>query len=179
MSHNDEDARLDQRLLVMRLILGALAVGITGFLIVVVFIRASGGAKPPANFPLITYIGLGWALLLLPVQALFPRLIVDRAARGRALAQGTPLGPNAASPPLSERGAWYAVYQTRLIIGAAILEGGAFFLLIAYFLEGALPGLAGALVLLAVLITKFPSRTRVDSWIDQQQELIQQQRMSG
>ncbi len=81
-----------------------------------------------------------------------------------------PWGPQ---PEPGSAEAWWALYQTRCILGAAPLEGAAFFQLIAYYLEG-LPlylGLAGGLLVL--LLLRFPTRHGVESWVTAQREMVE------
>ena len=64
-----------------------------------------------------------------------------------------------------------------MIIAAAILEGAAFFLLIAYLLEGQAICLAAACLFVTLIAAKFPTRTGVESWTEKQSYLLQQARM--
>src|SRR5581483_670179 len=69
---------------------------------------------------------------------------------------------------------WLAVYQTRTIVGAALLEGGAFFLLVAYMAEGAPWVLVVAAVLwIAMAWLHFPTRDKVEAWVTDQQAAAQ------
>jgi hypothetical protein len=71
------------------------------------------------------------------------------------------------------------VYQTQLIIGAAQIEGVAFFAGVAYFLSKDPIALGLALLLVGALILRFPTIERVQRWIDQQQEKLITSRSSG
>ena len=71
------------------------------------------------------------------------------------------------------------VFQTQLIIGAAMLEGGAFFAAIAYMLERSPIAAGMALVLLVVLASRFPTRDRIQAWLDHQLGLLQEERQSA
>ena len=102
----------------------------------------------------------------------------------KRIAQGTwqppvrPGYPPAPVPP-DDAGKLLAVYQTALIIGAALLEGATFFLAIAYFLEGQILSLIVAGVLMGLLVARFPTRSRVAGWIDRELERIDQERQGG
>lgn len=67
-------------------------------------------------------------------------------------------------------------FQTRLIVRAALLEGAAFFNLIAFMIERQTWsfGIAGALA--AINLSTFPSRDSVLYWIRQQLELMELER---
>jgi hypothetical protein len=64
------------------------------------------------------------------------------------------------------------VYQTQLIIGAAIDEGAAFFAGIAYLIGKNSIALGAAILLLAGLLARFPTRERVARWIEHQREKL-------
>jgi hypothetical protein len=69
------------------------------------------------------------------------------------------------------------VYQTATIVGAALLEGAAFFLLVAYFVEGTswtLPAALAVWLLLAWL--HFPTRSSVEHWLTEQQDEARRER---
>ena len=68
------------------------------------------------------------------------------------------------------------LYQISMIIRLALLEGATFFQLIIFHLEGLQVSLVLAIVLLAGIILLFPTRSRVESWIDKQQEKLDEER---
>jgi hypothetical protein len=65
----------------------------------------------------------------------------------------------------------FGVFQTRLIVRFALLEGAAFFCCIAYLSTRLWWSLATALVLIAMMAVVFPTRGRFDDWVRQQREL--------
>jgi hypothetical protein len=67
------------------------------------------------------------------------------------------------------------LYQTSMIIGDAFLEGAAFYFLIAYLVEGSPIALAGAGFFLIMLLFQFPTRTKVEAWIERQRGLIEEE----
>ena len=72
-----------------------------------------------------------------------------------------------------------SVYQTQLMLGAVLTEGPAFLALIAYLLEGSPLALGAALALLVALIARFPTRARLEHWIEQQVQWLIQERQFG
>ncbi|NJN14146.1 MAG: hypothetical protein HC813_00305 [Planctomycetes bacterium] len=65
------------------------------------------------------------------------------------------------------------IYQGRVIVGAALLEGAAFMGGIAYMVERSLPGLAVAIICIAaILLWDFPNRSRMGEWLDEQKRLL-------
>jgi hypothetical protein len=71
-----------------------------------------------------------------------------------------------------------AIYQTQCIIGRAILEGAAFFASIAYMLERNHIALGVAGVMVGFLLSRFPMKDRVITWIEHQQERLRDERLS-
>ena len=62
----------------------------------------------------------------------------------------------------------YGVYQTRMIVGCAMLEDAALFNIIAFFMAGQLWTLGIVGLLLALMALMFPTIDKVDSWADEQ-----------
>jgi len=69
-----------------------------------------------------------------------------------------------------------SVYQTIFIVSAALLEGACFFNLICYMVEGQWASLAFVGFCLLVNLSTFPSKDGVETWIQQQLELIDLER---
>jgi hypothetical protein len=67
------------------------------------------------------------------------------------------------------------IFQTRLIIGFAMLEGAAFLQAIAYMVEGQLFSLAIGLALVLVMAMAFPTRSRLENWIERRKGVIMQE----
>jgi hypothetical protein len=89
---------------------------------------------------------------------------------------GTNTGFNAGLPP-GDAGSLMAVFQGKIIVGAAMLEGGAFFAAIAYLVEGGPIALALAVVLWLGIAAHFPTLPRVIGWIERQLEWLDQERL--
>jgi hypothetical protein len=173
----DQDTRLTVYLRTMRIIVLALAMGVLAFLVVAVVIRQQRTDQPVPDPPIITLTALGYAGLQLILQAVIPGLVANRLRR--QIAAGTWPRPEVGPAPADDTGRLCALYQTRLLIGAALAEGAAFFLLIAYLLEGQLVSLAGAAVMLALVLVRFPTRPGLEGWLSDQQEQLRQERMAG
>ncbi len=65
----------------------------------------------------------------------------------------------------------FGLYQTRLIVGLGLLEGAAFFNLIAYLLEGHWWSYLVVAALLTWMLASFPTRDRLRRWIDDREQL--------
>ncbi|HYT93235.1 MAG TPA: hypothetical protein VEL76_31240 [Gemmataceae bacterium] len=174
MSMPDSDAFLLPRLRVMRIVVLALVLGVVAFLVLALIIRAQGGLAAPPT-PFLTYLALGFGGLQIGVSLLFPRFVVTQSRRQLARGQYPATAEASAQAP-DDLTSLCNVFQTQLIIAAALLEGAAFFLLIAYLQEGEVAALGGVAVLLALLLVKFPTRPALESWLTEQQELLNQER---
>jgi hypothetical protein len=71
------------------------------------------------------------------------------------------------------------LYQTQLLIGAAILEGMAFFATLAYMLERNKIALAIAAFLLGCLASRFPTVDRINRWLERQLGLLRNEYETG
>ena len=140
---------LKPQVMVMQIITMAMAMGVLTFGVIVTFI-----ANPPApadgdaaevvqSDPLIAYLGIGVAATCLVISVVGPRIVASK------------------SP------ATVGTYQTTLIIALALLEGGAFFNLIAYLLHGRAFSLATAGLLVVFLLMQFPTTGRVSDWLQE------------
>lgn len=97
-----------------------------------------------------------------------PGLIVKNQTQ--AIANGTwqPAQGNQTQTTFSETGKYLAVYQTKHIIGLALLEGPAFFCAIVFLLTRDYYMLIPIVVVLLIMAGSFPSRDRVHQWIEMQ-----------
>jgi hypothetical protein len=165
MAGVDGPDQLDVRIRVMRIITVAqtLAAGI--FLVIALILREQGqGGNPPNGVVSLTTFAWPFCLGNLIAYLIIPRSVV-RAGRRRLL---TPAFP-------ADRTAWYGLFQTQLILRLALLQANALFLTTAYLLEGSQLILGAAVTFFAWLALHFPSRARVDNWVDAQAELAQQE----
>ncbi len=184
-----------------QIIVGAMIMGVATFLAIALFVTqvavnpapappggGAGGAAiaAPGDFslPVITYLAVASGLIVLVLSFVVPKINIARARRQIALAgpiattEGVPPEPKQLYPA-GYTGKLAQLYQTQLIIGAAMLEGAAFFATIAYMLERNPIALATAIVLLGALVARFPTSDRVNAWLDRQLGLLQEERQSA
>jgi hypothetical protein len=65
-------------------------------------------------------------------------------------------------------------YQTHMIVRLALLESAGFFALVAYLSEGHWLALAVAICALALLLSQFPTRGRVENWSEYARSRMQE-----
>ena len=160
----------------MQIIVIAMLIGCAFALVILASIRSQRPALPADKAPVFTYVGLAFALITGVLSFVMPA-VITAGARTR-IARGTFGDPRIAVPP-DDTGKLLGVYNTALIVGAALLEGPTFFLAIAYFLEGQILSLVVAGVLLGALATRFPTLPRVTTWLDSQLGLIERERQGN
>jgi hypothetical protein len=180
MSFANNSDQLDQPIRTMRIILAALIAGVLFFMGFVLFQRQTGNQPPAPEVPVITFIALANAFVILIVSFILPSLFAASLRRGLAMRPGEPKARGTtAGVDASDTVRLCMIWTTRTIIRAALLEGGAFFLLIAYLVEGMEVSIIVAAVFLAGLAWLFPKRAGVDSWIEQQRYLLAEERTIG
>jgi hypothetical protein len=176
--------RLDTHLRITRIIIGAMMMGIVSFLAVVIFVTQQREPNQDSQ-SLVSYMAVGGLALALVTWFLIPDLVV-KGLVGQ-IAAGTWKPPKNAETeeraPLTDyptdASKLLLVNQTRAIIATALLEGAAFFGLVAYLVEGQLFVLAVPGVVLALLALTFPARERVVQWAEVQQVRINDMRSEG
>lgn len=155
---------LGQHLRVMRIILVALCLGVVFFGAVVLV--ASQNAKPAVR-PVMAWLGLGLGVSALLARQ-FMRSFLETVNR-KGLIEKTKAGVSGEETS----NLLIKVYVSRLIIGAALLEGACFFNLICYMIEQQWWNLAVVGVFLAINASTFPTKDGVETWIQQQLELLE------
>jgi hypothetical protein len=196
----DSDA-LQPTIRTCQIIVGAMITGVVTFLAFTLFVtqvavnptpalpgEGAGGAAIAApgdsTLPVITYLAVASGLIVLVLSFVVPKMNAARARRQMALEGPTAItkgGPSEPKQlyPASYTGKLAPIYQTQLIIGAAMLEGAAFFATIAYMVERNPLALATAIALLGALVARFPTSDRVNAWLDRQLGLLQEERQSA
>lgn len=187
MSDPDLQDKLGQPIVVLQIIVGAMVLGLVGFLGMVVALRAGGQAfaEPAATGSLVTYIAIGYAVAVVLVRAMIPSVVasvgrqkilretVDPAGDGDAAGgdrHGSPSGADDVDGLLG-------LFRAKTIITAALFEGAGLFVVVAYMIEGTRLALLGAIVLAVLLACHFPTRTAAVGWIEDQRRLLEQERM--
>jgi hypothetical protein len=181
MSQLSSPDRPEAVLLTNQILNGALVAGPLIFLGIALFVRASGkdGLIAAAPFDtrsplLLVAIALAVANVLL-AWFLPPRVV---AAQRRLIGKdGGVAAPAGAAVPNTKDGRLMAAWTTSRIIALALIEGAAFFATIVFMMEGSALALVAALALLVAMAIRFPTATTLEAWLDQQHELMQQDRL--
>lgn len=153
----------------MQIIVGALILGVLSFVGVALFIKFPKLVPAPpvpgvAQFPVIAYFAMGMAAILFAARLVVPSIITQQLVR--QLLQNKPTDQ-------LTKNEFYSVYQTGLIIATALLEGAAFFNILAYVLQEQLWSLGVAGGLVVAMAAGFPTAERVDEWAADQLRQIQ------
>ncbi len=164
MSSQLSQPTLQQRLMIMTVIWFALIMGVVTFGVIVVFIGIE--QKPGDGLPLITYVGMGMAALMLVLRLIIPDLV---ARKQFALAMQT-VKTEGIDDEEQMLGTFYQIFMVRLIIGMALLEGAAMLNLIAVMAENQKLAFVPVAILLLVMIASVPTKSKLDGWIRTQME---------
>jgi hypothetical protein len=143
---------------ISQIVAGALITGVVIFAGIAFFI--ANGAPPPT--PLISLIAVAFAGVIAVMRFVVPRLMVG-ATKNQL--RGMP------EPELLLRLA--GLYQSKTIVGLALLEGAAFFNLVAYTIEKQLWTYGIVAFLLTLMAMSFPSEGQFESWAEDVKREIQ------
>jgi len=183
--------------LTSQIITGALIAGPIPVLIIALFIGPMLGQRPPGAVPpggaavagqapdeafntILSYAAIGAGAIALLLSSITPRFISSSASKsvapsapaaqpGKSAGTGKRPGPETAD---ELRTKLLPQFQQQLIVRAAILEGAAFFASVAYLLTGNPVPACVAVALLVPMLVDFPTRTRVESWLERQQDKL-------
>jgi membrane protein YdbS with pleckstrin-like domain len=169
---------LERRVRTCRIIVLALCCGVVLFAVIAVAMRLGGLLEPPPALPILSYVAAAFALAAVIASFIVPGVIEkswrEQWSRERQAAEG------ACTPDHEEAFLHSALtlFQTRLIVRCAIVEGAALFQLVAYFLEGQPFSLGLAFGLLFALAFTAPSREGAAGWLARAREPVESGPMS-
>ncbi|MHC4549610.1 MAG: hypothetical protein ACYTEZ_12630 [Planctomycetota bacterium] len=149
---------LAQRLRPLQIVLGLLSGGAVLFAAVALLIRAHRDGVAPET-TVFTVLAVGFAAVALGLALLLPGTI---AAHGRKQIGGGASRAEGDEPLLR-------LYETCLVLAAAVLDAAALFACTAYLVEGSPVSLAlGGVVLPGAIAARFPTRARFERWLAEQ-----------
>ena len=150
--------KFDQQLRVMHIIAVALMMGVLMFF-GVVLVNTQGDIFGQGDPGMMTMIAAGFAGLMIVNHLVIPAL-VTKAQLNKFKSEDP--GPKDSD---SSNDSLLAIYRIQLIITLALLEGAAFFNLISVMIEKHMISVIAAVVLLGLMVARFPTRTKVSWWI--------------
>jgi hypothetical protein len=163
----------------IQIIVGAMAAGVLAFLgIVFYLVSRNPNAAVPAE-PIVTYLAIGMALVTVIASLIVPGIVASRMRQSLVDGRSSQWGLVQNVPRAAELGdvtALAVIYQTRTIIGTALLEGSAFLASVAYLLEHQRYAAYVASVLLLLLLGQIPTTARIEAWMEGESAMIQQMR---
>jgi hypothetical protein len=174
MLSNDQREHVAALVRPMQIIVFALFAGLMSFLVVIVTMRL--GQQPAgqlAHGPFIAYIAL-IAAFAAPIAAWLVSRIVAGSMR-QEIVDGTStanVGTTHVPEEMKPIHQLVATYQTTLIVGCAILEGGGFFNAVAIILEQQRMNIVAAAVLAVLILIQMPTAGRVVSWVEDELNTI-------
>jgi hypothetical protein len=162
-----------ERLWKMQIILSAIVGGALICAIVALVMRQSGVMRRCAEQPIVSYTCSAFAVIALILFPIITRKIV-REKRWKIYDFVLPAGCIERKGP-SYTAALLASFRIQMIVGAAILDGATFALILAFLVDATSWTLIGAIVPLAVSALQFPTRARLERWLDEQRELMRRE----
>lgn len=178
----DWQEEIGQRVWLVQVVVGGLLVGCLVFLAVAVLLVEFGMAPAKAGESTV----LTWLAVLVAFGAVGARLLVPSflvASNRQAILQGTGSLRQASSRDANvnqflqrtgDAGRLWLGFLAKTILGSAIVEGAAFFSLIAYLVDQSPLSLGLAIVFLVGLACQFPTRAGVIRWVQGQLDLLAQ-----
>lgn len=172
----------DKALRIMQIIAGALVAGVLSFATVasiVVFGQAPAaqpGGQPPAaaqnGSEVVMYLAMAFAAVA-AVAAVMSFVVSNLVSAAGVKGVAKMAQDGTATGPKELFGRLLAVAQTKMIIALALIEGAAFFNLIAFIITKSLipPAVVGALLL--VMAIHFPTKGKLASWFEEQKQALE------
>jgi hypothetical protein len=170
MFSSEEHARRVVR--TVQIIVASLAMGLIVFAGIAMSLRMNQQQQPQDDF--LAYFAVGFAVVMLGVRRIVGSSTVTRHRKN--IAAGTAVMPGFGGAPLSaatDGDRLLFGFQQKTIIESAMIEGPAFFVVVAYLVIGQAWLLGLAAVLLVMLVVPFPTYERVEDWVRYQLELLE------
>lgn len=150
------------RIRVMQVIVFALMAGVIMFGLIAMAITA----KQAPGDPTLAFVAAAFAGIAIPMSVLVPMIISGGMVRAAFAESGDADLSNTVSKLAN-------VFQTKSILGVALLEGAAFFNLVVYIVTALAWPLVIAGILVMLMALSFPTPGSVDNWIERRFEELQ------
>jgi hypothetical protein len=182
--------QLGQTVRTCQIIMAALIIGPLALLAIAAVIgpvvapqagAGAGGNAPAPQSPdafalILTCTAIAFGVLAVCMSFVLPR-VMSANGRKEAVKRGLPpkatggTGKGAKLQTIDEaQSNLLTQFPTQLIVGAAMLEGAAFFAGLSHMLIGGPILLGLAIALICVLVARFPTRARTELWLEHQRE---------
>jgi len=155
-----------------QIIVSALVMGVVVF---AGFVIARGAPAAPAGGETMTLLALIVGLTCGLTSYVLPRSFAASNRQRIAENTWTPV-KGATSVPQTDAEKLLTGYQTKTIIGVALLEGAAFLAITAYMLEGQVLSMVMAGILLAGMLAFFPTLASAEAWLDHELRSLKEER---
>lgn len=142
----------------MRIVAAALMAGVLVFL-GIVLVTTQGDVIGTHTPEVLTILGAGFGVLAIVNHFVIPKIIAGSQLRQLVANGFSELDAESKSDRL------FGVYRGQLIVALAMLEGAAFFNLIALMAEKNVVSLGVTFLLLGLMVLRFPSRDKVVFWV--------------
>lgn len=139
----------------LQMITGAMAMGIVTLTGVMLTLNDGELVMKPET---LSIVGIIMAAMFVMNSLVIPNLIVSSQLKKIDSSQVRTAAPQEKYAMVSP------AYRIRHIIGCALLEGAAFFNLVVYMLTSFAGNLGAASLLLVVMLLRFPTASRINSW---------------
>lgn len=157
----------------VQIIVASLAMGLILFAGIAMSVRNDRPPQPQQD-PLLAYLAVGFAVVMLAIRKTVGSSVVSRHRQNLASGTDVDLGRGGTPPAVATDGdRLLYVFQQKTIIESALVEGPAFFVLVAYLVTGETWLLGVAAVLLTMLVVPFPTYDRIEDWVKYQLDLIE------
>jgi hypothetical protein len=180
MPSNDWRDQLPAKVRIQKIIVAALGMGCIAFLAIALVVASQ---KQPMAQPMLSYIALAFLATGIVPWIIMPGMIVSQGRKKIFQEQIQPYSQIISNNPEEKKEketqiaiSLLGLYQTKKIIACALLEGPAFFLIIAYMLEGSYLALVAAIVLIVMIFLQMPFTGIVNNWIENQLQLTFEER---
>jgi hypothetical protein len=144
----------------LQIISAALMMGVLSFLLVVLLVT-EGEVLGRHNPSLITVIAAGIGLLTILIHFVLPTMITGAQLKSLRGSGWNQLDDAARTERIM------GVHRTQHIIGLAVLEGAAFLNLIALMIGHSMFSTVMVVLLLSLMLAKFPTETKVSWWVQE------------
>jgi hypothetical protein len=170
-----EDAGKSARIL--QIVVAAICMGVVMFLgiALLVMLSANGapqGNPPPQALPVSLTLVAAIMVAVCLIAGVIAKWAVTRVAQRQLIADGS-------ASALGDRKSLLKLFVTRTIVGAALTEGVALFVIVVYIIEKSPICLGLAVFLLLVIASHFATRSRVISWVEKEAETLEMARGMG